>query len=95
MTRGCVVVATKEAGATGVLITDGESGYVYNCGDISRLGRIVSELIENKSKRELVGTVAYEKMKTLWAPETGARRLLDSMDSDFEVSYDTGPMAIW
>ena len=76
MSEGCVVVASKGAGASKVLIEHGHTGFLFADGDVRELAGILRQVIENGKLRRQVGQAAAAHMQEVWHPCVGAERLL-------------------
>ena len=77
MSEGCVVVASRSAGASNVLIEHGRTGFLFDDGDVRGLADILSMLIINSKIRREVGQAATDYMRQLWHPRIGAERLIE------------------
>lgn len=96
MCEGCVVVASKAAGAAKILIEHGRTGFLFNDGDVRELSRILKHLIENRELRRQIGQAAAMQMQQLWHPRVGAERLVDLCQGLLGLSpmpdYHEGPV---
>lgn len=77
MNEGCVVVASKTAGASRILIEHGRTGFLFADGDVRELAGILGQVIENGELRRKVGQAAAAHMQRLWHPRVGAERLVE------------------
>jgi glycosyltransferase involved in cell wall biosynthesis len=68
MLCGCPAIVSDRVGAKFDLVRDGETGYVYPCGDVEALANALRTLFEDRSQFERVAAAAKERMKT-WTPE--------------------------
>jgi glycosyltransferase involved in cell wall biosynthesis len=76
MCEGCVVVASKAAGASKILIEHGRTGFLFADRDVRELACILGQVIENGEFRRQVGQAAAAHMQQLWHPRVGADRLV-------------------
>jgi glycosyltransferase involved in cell wall biosynthesis len=76
MCAGCVVVASKAAGASNILIEHGRTGFLFADGDIRELADILRQVIEDSILRRQIGRAAMAYMQELWHPRVGAGRLV-------------------
>ena len=68
MLCGCPVVVSDHVGAKYDLVREGETGYVFPCGDSDALANILRNLLNDRAKLREMGRAAVERMKT-WTPE--------------------------
>lgn len=73
MNSGCAVVASDTAGATNLLIENGENGLIYHHDDGEELKELVLTLVENLQLAEELGKKAY-------------RTILDEQNAKFAAS---------
>lgn len=59
MASGCCVIASR-VGGTPELVTDGQTGALFNVGDVDQLAHRLVELIQDSSLRKALGTKAAE-----------------------------------
>ncbi len=81
MNSGCAALAGHAIGAVPFLLRHGENGLIYPDGDLHALYHAVRSLLDDKEKREALGTRAYETITSLWNGEVAARRLLILIDA--------------
>ena len=84
MNSGCVVLGSNLAGSVPYLIKDGESGFIYTCGDVQEISQKVVELISNPSAMETIGKNAYHQIHDLWNADIAAERLLMLIDALYD-----------
>lgn len=77
MNSGCVVVASHMMGAAPYLITDGDSGFLYEDGRTSELCMKVEELLQNRERCQMVGRAAIHTIESLWNADVAAENLLE------------------
>ncbi len=68
MVCGCPAVVSDRVGAKYDLIREGETGYVFPCGDIAALANILSELLADRPRLARMGAAAKVRMES-WTPE--------------------------
>jgi glycosyltransferase involved in cell wall biosynthesis len=76
MSEGCVLVANRDAGAAQELIVDGETGFLYQDGNLAQLVALLEKLGTDHALRMRVRQQAWERMQTLWHPRVAAERLV-------------------
>jgi glycosyltransferase involved in cell wall biosynthesis len=67
MLCGCSVVASDEVGAARDLITHGKTGFVYPCGDIEALQRILLTALADSNHLREMGRAARQRLES-WSP---------------------------
>ena len=95
MSEGCVIVANEEAGAARDLILNGETGFLYQDGNVAQLVSILERLAGDYSLRMNMRQKAWERMLSTWHPRVGAERLVNLCEgllgkADYPV-YGEGP----
>ncbi len=97
MAEGCAVVASRQAGASCVLLEHGRNGMLFNSGDVPALAETLERLIRDPELRLRLGQAASETMRTLWSPEIGAQRLVTLchglLGQSAVPDYRSGPCA--
>lgn len=76
MSEGCAVIGSTGAGASRILIKDGENGLLFPTGDSTALAEKLEFLVRNPEKRERMGRNAAKYMREVWSPAAGAERLV-------------------
>jgi glycosyltransferase involved in cell wall biosynthesis len=76
MSEGCTVIGSTGAGASRILIKDGENGLLFPTGDAGALAEQLEYLARNPEKREEMGRNAARYMRDVWSPAVGAERLV-------------------
>ena len=76
MNAGCAVVASRQAGATGYLIKDGENGFSYPGRRYQKMREIVFKLCDEPDLRENCGRAAYKTITETWNAEQAAQALI-------------------
>jgi glycosyltransferase involved in cell wall biosynthesis len=77
MSEGCVLVANEEAGCAQDLIIDGETGFLYQDGNVDQLVSSLERLAGDYPLRMDVRRKAWERMQALWRPRVAAQRLVN------------------
>jgi glycosyltransferase involved in cell wall biosynthesis len=80
MLCGCPVVASDRVGAVRDLITHGETGYVYPCGDIPAFSKTISEALRNPAALASIQTNALAKIRA-WSPQASADALVVAVEA--------------
>lgn len=85
MATGLPVVISHRVGLWGYgdIVSEGETGFVFDCGDIDRLTADLRRLVTDEKLRTRMGRAAIERMKT-WGMEErieGVRRAVASLSS--------------
>jgi glycosyltransferase involved in cell wall biosynthesis len=95
MGEGCVLVANDQTGAAKVLIQHGETGLLFNDGDVERLSGQLRHLAEDYPLRMCIRQQAWNQMQTLWSPPVAAKRLValcEGLLGHSELSsFNSGP----
>jgi glycosyltransferase involved in cell wall biosynthesis len=73
MLCGCPVIVSDRVGAGRDLISTGENGYIFPCGDVERLEAILRETLANREKLTRMSVAARRRMET-WSPARKYRR---------------------
>lgn len=99
MNSGCAVVASATAGATNLLIRDGENGFVYHHDDCSELKVLVQKLIVNRQLMEKIGRNAYRTIIDEQNAFVAANRFSQVAEAMLNENplpyYPSGPMHFW
>jgi glycosyltransferase involved in cell wall biosynthesis len=67
MLCGCGVVVSDHVGAARDLIIPGKTGFVYPCGDVDALARILTEAVSDPVRLQEVGRAAKHRLES-WSP---------------------------
>jgi len=98
MSEGCVLVANAEAGSSRELVIDGESGFLYQDGNVDQLVSLLVRLAGDYSLRMEVRKKAWERMHLLWHPQVAAERLVKICEGLLEnvegPIYKEGPCSL-
>ncbi|MBE9114781.1 glycosyltransferase [Lusitaniella coriacea LEGE 07157] len=82
MLCGCPVLASDRVGAREELIWEGETGFIYPCGDIDAIAQILQSILPNRDRLYKMGQAAKERMKT-WSPQENIEAQIHAI----ELSY--------
>ncbi|MHB8640559.1 MAG: glycosyltransferase family 4 protein [Candidatus Acidiferrales bacterium] len=87
MLCGRGVIVSDRVGAKFDLIREGETGFVYPCGDIETLAKLLQDTLSDRDALQRYGEAARQRM-TEWSPQAyvdsfveGVRRALNLHDS--------------
>ena len=87
---------TQTAGATKLLVVDGENGAIYNDDNCQQLVDIVEKLAKDRKETERIGLNAYKTIRDLQNAKVAATRFSEVLNKIVEKqeipSYDEGPM---
>jgi glycosyltransferase involved in cell wall biosynthesis len=67
MLCGCPVIASDRVGATRDLVIHGRTGFVYPCGDVDALARVIRQSVDEESTLLELSRAARTRMET-WSP---------------------------
>jgi glycosyltransferase involved in cell wall biosynthesis len=79
MLCGCGAVVSDRVGAGRDLISTGDNGYVFACGDTNNLASILRELLQDTSTLRRLGQAARSRMVT-WSPVENIQGLVQAVD---------------
>ena len=95
MNSACAVIANSVIGSAPFLIEDGKNGLMYNNGDFQDLVYKVEYLLDNKTKCNELGEMAYYTILKKWSPQIAAERITnlskDLLNNSRENFYKDGP----
>ncbi len=98
MQCGCAVLASAEAGAVPFLIKDGENGLIYDRGDYDHFERRLRELLDDRSRIELLGKRAKDTIENTWNAKRAAKELVrfckEQLEGKKPVPAKEGPMSV-
>jgi glycosyltransferase involved in cell wall biosynthesis len=80
MLCGCPIVASDRVGAVRDLITHGETGYVYPCGDTTALAKTMCDALQDSATLTSIQTNALAKIRS-WSPQASAEALVTAVES--------------
>jgi glycosyltransferase involved in cell wall biosynthesis len=72
MLCGCPVVASDRVGARGDVVTHGETGFIYPCGDLEALAALLAEQLPQRENLAKMGEAARSRLQTLSPQENVA-----------------------
>jgi len=78
MLCGRAVVVSDRVGAAGDLVQPGTTGFVFPCGDIETLARILREMTGAPARMRELGASAYVRMQT-WSPLEYVTTMIDAI----------------
>ena len=81
MSEGVAVVGALEAGAPPTMLTNGENGFTFHCGDVNALADALVRL-ENPDVRDKIVRNAHKTIEQFWSPAVGASRVLDRKNTN-------------
>jgi glycosyltransferase involved in cell wall biosynthesis len=67
MCCGCPVITSDRVGAAYDLVIHGRTGFVYRCGDIAALARILKEVLADPERLDFLRQAALARMQS-WSP---------------------------
>jgi glycosyltransferase involved in cell wall biosynthesis len=86
MLCGCPVVVSNKVGSGYDLIRHGENGFIYPCGDVDKLTKILADILSNREKLEEMGISATERMKS-WSLKETTEAIVHALDKLIEPVY--------
>jgi glycosyltransferase involved in cell wall biosynthesis len=78
MLCGCAVAASDHVGAARDLIVQGRTGFVYPCGDVDTLARVLQQAIGDRAKLNEMQRTARARMET-WSPRENIEATLEAV----------------
>jgi glycosyltransferase involved in cell wall biosynthesis len=79
MLCNCAVVVSDQVGARYDLIREGETGFVYPCGDIEALTKILQKMLTDKVQLSQMGKMAYQQMEH-WSPRDRVEAVIQGIE---------------
>ncbi|MHC5825560.1 MAG: glycosyltransferase, partial [Nostoc sp.] len=61
------------------LVQHGKNGFVYPCGDIEALAKILQEVLSDHERLQKMGTAATERMKS-WSPHEYIEAIIKALE---------------
>jgi glycosyltransferase involved in cell wall biosynthesis len=83
MLCGCPVIVSDKVGAGYDLIRHGENGFIYPCGDLEQLTKILTEILANREQLQKMGVAATERMRS-WSLKENTEAILQALDKLIE-----------
>jgi glycosyltransferase involved in cell wall biosynthesis len=84
MLCGLPVVISDEILGRREQIDEGETGYIFPCGNVDALAQILSQTLADRARLSAMGQAARRKMESL-SPRTNVKAFLELLDAVFEV----------
>jgi len=78
MLCGCAVAASDHVGAARDLIVQGRTGFVYPCGDVDALARVLRQAMGDRAKLNEMQRMARARMET-WSPRENIEATLEAV----------------
>jgi glycosyltransferase involved in cell wall biosynthesis len=79
MLCGRPVIVSDRVGAKYDLVREGETGFVYPCGDIEALARILREVLPDRERLRKMGEAARKRMET-WSPRENVEAFVQAVE---------------
>jgi glycosyltransferase involved in cell wall biosynthesis len=79
MLCGCAAVVSDRVGAGRDLVSTGQNGYIFPCGDVSALAAILSDLLPDPERLRRMGAAACDRMET-WSPRENIDALIRAIE---------------
>lgn len=79
MLCNCAVVVSDQVGARYDLIREGETGFVYPCGDIEALTKILQKMLTDKVQLSQMGKMACQQMEH-WSPRDRVEAVIQGIE---------------
>jgi glycosyltransferase involved in cell wall biosynthesis len=68
MLCGCPAIVSDRVGAGGDLISAGQNGYIFPCGDVAKLAALLREMPSDRERLRRMSEAARRRMST-WSPK--------------------------
>ena len=79
MLCGIPAIVSDRVGAGYDLVEDGETGFVYPCGDVSALAKILSDVLPDRMLLKSMGEQASKRMAS-WSPAANAEATIRAVE---------------
>jgi glycosyltransferase involved in cell wall biosynthesis len=79
MLCGCATAVSDRVGAGYDLVSTGQNGYVFPCGDVEALAAILRDALSNPQQLHRMGSGARRRMDT-WSPAQNIQALVQAVD---------------
>ncbi|HEY4742772.1 MAG TPA: glycosyltransferase family 4 protein [Candidatus Acidoferrales bacterium] len=79
MICGCAVIVSDRVGGKYDLVREGETGYIFPCGEVDALADILRKLLDDPAKLKRMGAAAVERMKS-WTPQHNIQMWVAAVD---------------
>ncbi|MBI3669969.1 MAG: glycosyltransferase [Acidobacteria bacterium] len=90
MLCGCPAVVSDRVGAKFDLVRDGETGFVYPCGDVGALTQVLREVLPVCERLRQMGEAARRRMGT-WSPREYVATLVEAVERTAGWREPRGP----
>jgi len=80
MLCGCPAVVSDRVGARYDLVSEGETGCVFTCGDIEALAQILLSLLSDRTQLDRMGTAGKQRMR-IWSPESNIGSFIEAVEA--------------
>ncbi|MFZ0639053.1 MAG: glycosyltransferase family 4 protein [Candidatus Acidiferrales bacterium] len=79
MLCGCPVVLSDQIRGRFDLVKNGETGFIYPCGDVDALAGVLSRALEDRDRLRSMGEAARERMSQ-WSPEMNMEATVEALE---------------
>jgi glycosyltransferase involved in cell wall biosynthesis len=79
MLCGCAVAVSDRVGSGHDLVSNGENGFIFPCGDRDALAAILCDALNDRKRLRRMGANARRRMET-WSPRENIQGLLGALD---------------
>src|SRR5207249_1328427 len=79
MLCGRPVIVSDRVGARFDLVESGRTGFVYPCGDVEELARLLASLLPDARRLKRLGCAARHRIST-WSPEQNVEALVGAVE---------------
>ena len=76
---GCPVIASDHVGAVRDLVSHGDTGYVYPCGQTDALALLFQNIFSDVARLDSIRQNALQRIKT-WTPQASADALVEAVE---------------
>ncbi len=81
----CPAVVSDRVGAGGDLITRGETGYIFPCGDVEKLATLLQAALSDRTRLARMGEAARRRMES-WSPRENIEALIKAVAQAVELT---------
>jgi glycosyltransferase involved in cell wall biosynthesis len=81
----CPVIVSDRVGSGYDLVKHGETGFVYPCGDIDTLAKIVKEAFSDRDRLKSMGVAAAKSLES-WSPQENVAAIVRALDDLIPVN---------
>ena len=85
MLCGCPVIVSDQVGAGGDLISAGQNGYIFPCGNVDKLAALLREALSDRERLKRMGMAARQRMKT-WSPRESIRAIVQAVERGVQLA---------